>query len=97
MNTTPITKKKPTLVSAKSGANSPLARETSALRAHAEAFQQAVSDLEKAFSGGKGPHPPLPGPGGHLLAAMYSSLGDLLQSAGTLNKQIAGSLKTELS
>jgi hypothetical protein len=97
MNTTPITKKKPTPVSAKPAANSLLARETSTLRAHAEAFQQAVIDLERAFAGGKGPHPPGPGPGGHLLAAVYSSLGDLLQSAATLNKQLAGSLKTAAS
>ena len=131
MNTSPTVKKKvPSATSSRSFAISRIAKEAAALRMQAEALQQAVSDLEKAasggkgphppgpgpvgepmsggkgphgpgpgpvgaqFAGGKGPHPPGPGPTGDQFAALYRSLGAVLQSAGALQQPIADLMGT---
>jgi hypothetical protein len=123
MNTSPMVKKKATsAASSKSLALSQVAKQAAVLRTSAEALQQAADDLEKAASGGKGPHPPGPGPVGAPLsggkgphppgpgpvgapapggkgphpgptgdqfAAVYNSLGAVLQSAAALQQPIA--------
>lgn len=63
MNSSPTVRKKAaSATSSKSFVISLIAKEAAVMRMHAEALQQAVSDVERAASGGKGPHPPGPGP-----------------------------------
>lgn len=145
MNTSPTVRKKLSPVtSSRTFAISRIAKEAAILRMHVEALQQAVSDVEKTASGGKGPHPPgpgpvgqafsgakgphVPGPGpvgaqfaggkgphvpgpagaqfavgkgphphgptGDQFAAVYQSLGAVLQSAGALQQPIADLMRT---
>jgi hypothetical protein len=130
MNTSPTVRKRvSSATSSRSFALSLIAKEAAVLRMHAEALQQAASDVERAVSGGKGPHPPGPGPTGVLFssgkgphrpgpgptgvhlssrkgphppgpgptgdqfAAVYESLGAVLQSAGALQLPIAELMK----